>query len=80
MKRQKQDRTLELSAIQSPRRVAVPLIVRDGKTCVTPSTPYSSHYGSFMFAPSTGYSVPPAQTPQNAGYMQTSMQNGIRAW
>ncbi|ELT97078.1 hypothetical protein CAPTEDRAFT_170007 [Capitella teleta] len=36
MKRQTQDKTLELAALQqSPRRVAVPVLVRDGKPCVT---------------------------------------------
>ena len=51
-KRMRQDKSIELANIGAPRRVAVPLIVRDGKSCVVGSTkmnhvprvPYSSPY------------------------------------
>lgn len=49
-KRQRQDRSLELSG---PRRVAVPVLVRDGKPChgapynVTVSYPYNNYYNSY---------------------------------
>lgn len=81
MKRQKQDRTLELTAMQSPRRVAVPVIVRDGKNCV--GNP--SYQTSFF----TGYPPPPppaihpsSHVPPTSSelYMSGLHSNGIRAW
>ncbi|XP_010158126.1 PREDICTED: homeobox protein Nkx-2.6-like, partial [Eurypyga helias] len=46
-KRQRQDKSLELAAHPlSPRRVAVPVLVRDGKPCVGGSPqPYPAPYG-----------------------------------
>ncbi|KAI0242099.1 Homeobox protein Nkx-2.5, partial [Lamellibrachia satsuma] len=35
MKRQSQDKSLELAAFHSARRVAVPVLVRDGKPCLS---------------------------------------------
>ncbi|NP_001158401.1 NK2-3/5 transcription factor [Saccoglossus kowalevskii] len=41
-KRQRQDKTLELATQPAPRRVAVPVLVRDGKPCLgSPPPPYS---------------------------------------
>ena len=34
-KRMRQDKTLELASIGPPRRVAVPVLVRDGKACIS---------------------------------------------
>ncbi|XP_013913254.1 PREDICTED: homeobox protein Nkx-2.5 [Thamnophis sirtalis] len=44
-KRQRQDQSLELvGSIPPPRRIAVPVLVRDGKPCLGDSSPYSSPY------------------------------------
>ncbi|XP_069725234.1 homeobox protein Nkx-2.5 [Phaenicophaeus curvirostris] len=43
-KRQRQDQTLEMVGIPPPRRIAVPVLVRDGKPCLGESAPYSSPY------------------------------------
>ncbi|XP_047404093.1 homeobox protein Nkx-2.6 [Sciurus carolinensis] len=69
-KRQRQDRSLELAGHPlAPRRVAVPVLVRDGKPCLGPgqppfSSPYAaatapySCYGGYASAPySAGYGV-----------------------
>ncbi|NXE27895.1 NKX26 protein, partial [Ardeotis kori] len=45
-KRQRQDKSLELAAHPPPpRRVAVPVLVRDGKPCLGGSQPYPAPYG-----------------------------------
>ncbi|NXE97295.1 NKX26 protein, partial [Menura novaehollandiae] len=45
-KRQRQDQSLELAAHPlPPRRVAVPVLVRDGKPCLGGSRPYPAPYG-----------------------------------
>lgn len=51
-KRQRQDKTLELTAMQPPRRVAVPVLVRDGKPCMSRdmNPPYSAPYNVNPFA------------------------------
>lgn len=64
-KRQRQDKSLELGTHAPPpppRRVAVPVLVRDGKPCVTPSAQaYGSPYGvgagaySYNSFPAYGY-------------------------
>ncbi|XP_076811785.1 uncharacterized protein LOC143458799 [Clavelina lepadiformis] len=51
-KRMRQDKTLELASIGPPRRVTVPVLVRDGKPCLSgapagaqnPNAPYSAPY------------------------------------
>ncbi|NXC12050.1 NKX26 protein, partial [Corythaeola cristata] len=44
-KRQRQDKSLELAAHPlPPRRVAVPVLVRDGKPCLGGSQPYPAPY------------------------------------
>ncbi|KAE8619076.1 hypothetical protein XENTR_v10009595 [Xenopus tropicalis] len=43
-KRQKQDRSLELGHPIPPRRVAVPVLVRDGKPCLGPTQTFASPY------------------------------------
>lgn len=87
-KRQRQDKSLELSTMQPPRRVAVPVLVRDGKPCmgqnVTPQ--YSAPYNVNPFA----YSTPSynnmntmnmAPMQQSTGYnVQQQIHQGIRAW
>uniref|UniRef100_M3YZX6 NK2 homeobox 3 n=1 Tax=Mustela putorius furo TaxID=9669 RepID=M3YZX6_MUSPF len=64
-KRQRQDKSLELGAHAPPpppRRVAVPVLVRDGKPCVTPGAqaygaPYSVGAGAYSYNsfPAYGY-------------------------
>lgn len=91
-KRQRQDKSLELSNMQPPRRVSVPVLVRDGKPCVgqnvTPS--YSAPYNVNPFVYSSpSYnsmnshmaSMPQMTQIQQNGYMsQQSQHPGIRAW
>ena len=84
MKRQRQDKTLELTQLQPPRRVAVPVLVRDGKPCM--GNTYNAPYNVNPFAaypPATPTysnmnSLPPMQ--QHPGYVQSQVHQGIRAW
>uniref|UniRef100_A0A8C3JW42 Homeobox domain-containing protein n=1 Tax=Calidris pygmaea TaxID=425635 RepID=A0A8C3JW42_9CHAR len=49
-KRQRQDKSLELAAHPlPPRRVAVPVLVRDGKPCLGGSQPYPAPYSVALF-------------------------------
>ncbi|XP_038841469.1 homeobox protein Nkx-2.5-like [Salvelinus namaycush] len=43
-KRQRQDQSLEMVGIPPPRRISVPVLVRDGKPCLGDSTTYNSSY------------------------------------
>ncbi|XP_048346588.1 homeobox protein Nkx-2.5 [Sphaerodactylus townsendi] len=43
-KRQRQDQSLEMVGLPPPRRIAVPVLVRDGKPCLGDSSPYGSPY------------------------------------
>ncbi|NXJ03863.1 NKX26 protein, partial [Odontophorus gujanensis] len=68
-KRQRQDRSLEMAAYPlPPRRVAVPVLVRDGKPCFGGSQPhlapygvtvspysYSTYYGAYGVSYGVGY-------------------------
>ncbi|XP_062452646.1 homeobox protein Nkx-2.6 [Rhea pennata] len=82
-KRQRQDKSLELAARPlPPRRVAVPVLVRDGRRCpggsapfpaaygLAATGPYASSYGAYSRSPygaSYGYAaVPPA--PAGGGF------------
>ncbi|EHB06033.1 Homeobox protein Nkx-2.6 [Heterocephalus glaber] len=79
-KRQRQDKSLELAGRPlAPRRVAVPVLVRDGRPCLGPGapafpSPYAaaaapySCYGGFVSSPygagySSGYAGPGPATP-----------------
>lgn len=91
-KRQRQDKNLELSTMQPPRRVAVPVLVRDGKPCLSQQVapPYSAPYNVNPFAYSTpSYSSmnnhvtsvnPMNQIPQNSYISNQQINQGIRAW
>ncbi|KAK1343561.1 hypothetical protein QTO34_016341 [Cnephaeus nilssonii] len=64
-KRQRQDQTLELVGLPPPppppaRRIAVPVLVRDGKPCLGDSAPYAPAYGVGLNA--YGYNAYPAYT------------------
>ncbi|XP_078073330.1 homeobox protein Nkx-2.5-like [Mustelus asterias] len=65
-KRQRQDKHLELgTAPAAPRRVAVPVLVHDGKPCLGASPPYSAPYNVSM-APYS-YSIYPSYPSYNTG-------------
>lgn len=93
MKRQTQDKTLELAALHSSRRVAVPLLVMDGQSCgmagssavpqscLTPPS-YSSPFGSTN--PFSPYGCGNAVMNGLQGHGQLNRQNpyshGLRIW
>lgn len=56
-KRQRQDKSLELGAAMPARRVAVPVLVKDGRPCLT--QPPMTHYSTapYNVNPFTGYST-----------------------
>ncbi|XP_006138201.1 homeobox protein Nkx-2.5 isoform X1 [Pelodiscus sinensis] len=62
-KRQRQDQTLEMVGIPPPRRIAVPVLVRDGKPCLGESSPYNSPYNVSINPYS--YNAYPAYTNYN---------------
>ncbi|XP_074527238.1 NK2 transcription factor related 7 [Halichoeres trimaculatus] len=73
-KRQRQDQSLELAGFHpAPRRVAVPVLVRDGQLCGAGSAPYNVTLGQynpvFGYGNSSVYSYhslsPAAQIPNN---------------
>ncbi|KAM9312928.1 homeobox protein Nkx-2.5 [Gastrophryne carolinensis] len=77
-KRQRQDQTLEMVGLPPPRRIAVPVLVRDGKPCLGESSPYNSPYNvginpySYNTYPSySNYSNPACSGSYNCSY--TSM-------
>ncbi|XP_075297840.1 homeobox protein Nkx-2.5 [Opisthocomus hoazin] len=63
-KRQRQDQTLEMVGIPPPRRIAVPVLVRDGKPCLGETSPYSSPYNVSINPYS--YNAYPAYTNYNS--------------
>ncbi|NXU80814.1 NKX26 protein, partial [Oreotrochilus melanogaster] len=68
-KRQNQDKSLELAVppLPPPRRVAVPVLVRDGKPCLGGSQPYPAPY---TMAPCSynSYYRAYSSSPYGAGY------------
>ena len=88
MKRQRQDKTLELAALQPARRISVPILVRDGKPCMTdnlgmPQTSVAYNVNPFVSYTSPGYSPHVSSTPSAQGnYFHPQMPgaNGIRTW
>ncbi|KAG8439292.1 hypothetical protein GDO86_005493 [Hymenochirus boettgeri] len=80
-KRQRQDQTLEMVGLPPPRRIAVPVLVRDGKPCLGESSPYSSPYNvsinpySYNTYPAySNYSNPACSGSYNCSYSMPSMQ------
>ncbi|XP_072883032.1 homeobox protein Nkx-2.3 [Hemitrygon akajei] len=80
-KRQRQDKSLELAGHHHPpppRRVAVPVLVRDGKPCIAGSQSYSSPYsvGANAYAYNsypTSYASYGGSPAYNANYTYTSI-------
>ncbi|XP_025093961.1 homeobox protein Nkx-2.6-like [Pomacea canaliculata] len=94
-KRQRQDKNLELSAMQPPRRVAVPVLVKDGRPCLSqtmPPSPYSSApfnvnpFSNYTTAQAynsavTGHQMPVNHLQQGSYSVQPQLHaQGIRAW
>ncbi|XP_068012250.1 homeobox protein Nkx-2.6 [Melanerpes formicivorus] len=69
-KRQRQDKSLELAARPPPpRRVAVPVLVRDGKPCLGGSQPYPAPYSITASPyPYSSYYGAYSSSPYGAGY------------
>ena len=84
MKRQSQDKSLELAAFHAVRRVAVPVLVRDGKSCLGGNSmcSYSTPYNVNPFAQYTStynnMAAAPPGSQQSGGYAPTPQyQHGI---
>ncbi|KAG3294360.1 NK2 homeobox 6 [Ictidomys tridecemlineatus] len=71
-KRQRQDKSLELAGHPlAPRRVAVPVLVRDGKPCLGPGQPpFTGSYAAAAtpFSCYGGYASAPYSAGYNVGY------------
>ncbi|XP_078509145.1 homeobox protein Nkx-2.5 [Lissotriton helveticus] len=75
-KRQRQDQTLEMVGLPPPRRIAVPVLVRDGKPCLGESSPYNVSLNPYPYNsyPSySNYTSPACNANYNCSYpsMQT---------
>ena len=73
MKRQSQDKSLEYAAFHSPRRVAVPVLVRDGKPCVSNNN--SASFGPY--GPVPPFNVNPFATAYSNSYSALTQFPGI---
>lgn len=80
-KRQRQDKTLEMTMnMHPPRRVAVPVLVRDGKPCIDRALAYSPYsMPPYAYTSAYNHAVAPGQSYSNTAH-QLQMQSGIRAW
>ncbi|XP_077007961.1 homeobox protein Nkx-2.6 [Tamandua tetradactyla] len=71
-KRQRQDKSLELAGHPlAPRRVAVPVLVRDGKPCLGPGAPtFPGPYGAVAppYSCYSGYASGPYSASYGSGY------------
>ncbi|XP_005373760.1 PREDICTED: homeobox protein Nkx-2.6 [Chinchilla lanigera] len=69
-KRQRQDKSLELAGHPlAPRRVAVPVLVRDGRPCLGPGAPaFPSAYAAAPYSCYGGYVSSPYGAGYSAGY------------
>ncbi len=70
LKRQSQDRNLELVAMGGPRRVAVPVLVRDGKPCLSGNNVSSVSYSQPEMYASGNALVNGTCTPSYSSYTQ----------
>ncbi|KAM9808544.1 homeobox protein Nkx-2.3 [Syngnathus typhle] len=86
-KRQRQDKTLEMAGHHHhhhhhhppgpppppppPRRVAVPVLVRDGRPCLTGSPTYNTSYSAVGAPSAYGYNGYPAYSYNNSVYTNT---------
>nr|XP_020445602.1 homeobox protein Nkx-2.5 [Monopterus albus] len=82
-KRQRQDQSLEMVSLPPPRRVSVPVLVRDGKPCLAADTAtynpsYSmghiNHFTYNNYPAFTNYTSPDCNTNYACNYPAASMQ------
>ncbi|KAG7464796.1 hypothetical protein MATL_G00169410 [Megalops atlanticus] len=80
-KRQRQDQTLEMVGIPPPRRISVPVLVRDGKPCLGDTSSYSTsynvginHYTYNTYPAFSNYSSPGCNTNYACNYPTAAMQ------
>ncbi|XP_076023964.1 homeobox protein Nkx-2.5 [Genypterus blacodes] len=81
-KRQRQDQSLEMVSLPPPRRVSVPVLVRDGKPCLADASaynpPYSvghiNHFTYNNYPAFTNYPTPGCNTNYPCNYPAPAMQ------
>ncbi|XP_061092413.1 homeobox protein Nkx-2.5 [Conger conger] len=80
-KRQRQDQTLEMVGIPPPRRISVPVLVRDGKPCLGDTSTYSTsynvginHYTYNTYPAFSNYPSPGCSTNYACSYPGATMQ------
>ncbi|XP_016409174.1 homeobox protein Nkx-2.5-like [Sinocyclocheilus rhinocerous] len=86
-KRQRQDQTLEMVGIAPPRRISVPVLVRDGKPCLGDASTYNTSYNvginhftynsypAFSNFPSPGNTNYSCSYPSSMSSIQPSQSN-----
>ncbi|XP_051513540.1 homeobox protein Nkx-2.5-like isoform X2 [Myxocyprinus asiaticus] len=86
-KRQRQDQTLEMVGIAPPRRISVPVLVRDGKPCLGDTSTYNTSYNvginhftyntypAFSNFPSQGNTNYSCNYPSSMSAIQSSQSN-----
>ncbi|XP_066573132.1 homeobox protein Nkx-2.5 [Amia ocellicauda] len=84
-KRQRQDQTLEMVGIAPPRRIAVPVLVRDGKPCLGETPAYGgsynvgiNHYTYNTYPAFSNYPSPGCSTNYACNYPSAALQ-GIQS-
>lgn len=75
-KRQRQDQSLEMVSLPPPRRVSVPVLVRDGKPCLAAdSAAYNPSYFPYNNYPTfTNYTTPSCNTNYTCNYPAATAQ------
>ncbi|XP_058506227.1 homeobox protein Nkx-2.5 [Solea solea] len=78
-KRQRQDQSLEMVSLPPPRRVSVPVLVRDGRPCMAADTSsynpsYINHFNYNNYPPFTNYTGPGCNTNYACNYPAATMQ------
>ncbi|XP_051945266.1 homeobox protein Nkx-2.5 isoform X4 [Xyrauchen texanus] len=86
-KRQRQDQTLEMVGIAPPKRISVPVLVRDGKPCLGDTSTYNTSYNvgishftyntypAFSNFPSPGNTNYSCNYPSSMSAIQSSQSN-----